>query len=305
MRDLLAASLVALPLYLAGHDVARFTLPLVAPAQAAFEAMAATERAFVRAASDKGIVRSFIEFFAPDAIAFAGDAITSAQAELAAELSRVEAREASGAPLPPPMHWEPRVGDIAASGDLGWLTGPVQRTAPDGRVRHSCYFSIWRRQPDGTFRVFIDFGTEMPSAAPFELGLRRLAHTSRHGGRTRGDAAASSLAAADRALDEHVRTGPPADAYAAHLAVFARLHRQQMLPLVGRDAVLGWLADQPAFAASEHRGAGASAAGDLGYTYGTYATTGDAQEHGWYLRAWTREASGAWKIAADITQPRR
>ena len=305
MRDLLTAALVAVPLNLAGEHVARLTQPLVAPAQAAFETMAETERAFVRAAADKGIVRSFIEFFAPDAIAFADAAVVSAQAGLAAELERVKAHEASGAPPPPPMHWEPRVGDIAASGDLGWLTGPVQRTAPDGRARHSCYFSIWRRQPNGTFRVFIDFGTETPSAAPFEPGLRRLAPANRYIGRARGAAAAVSLAAADRALDEHTRAGPPADAYAAHLAVSARLHRQQMLPLVGRDAVLAWLADQPAFSASEHRGAGASAAGDLGYTYGTYTTAGETKEHGWYLRAWTREASGAWKLVADITQPER
>ena len=52
--------------------------------------------------------------------------------------------------------WEPRYGDIASSGDLGYLTGPVRRIVPgqnNGQPFHSLYASIWKRQPDGSFKA--------------------------------------------------------------------------------------------------------------------------------------------------------
>ena len=63
---------------------------------------------------------------------------------------------------PPPgftgIQWKPEFGSVARSGDLGFTTGPVTRrgeaqpnAAPGGR-----YFTIWRRQPDGTWKYVID-----------------------------------------------------------------------------------------------------------------------------------------------------
>ncbi len=302
MRDLLAALLVAVPIYLAAQRAPVLAAPPVA-AQAAFEAMADAERAFVRAAAEKGVLAAFIAYFADDAIAFEKDAVVRAQAGLRRQLEQARSREVQGVSPPPPMQWEPRAGDIAASGDLGWLTGPVTRAGRDGQTVHSCYFSVWRPQADGTYRVLIDTGIRTPSAVPFAPGLTRAAHESRYAGAEGGDAAAASLAEADRALVRRTTTHALGDAYGPLLAPVSRLHRDLQLPVTGRAAILQRLAPQPALAASGHRGSGASAAGDLGYTYGTYTTAGATPEHGWYLRVWTREASGAWKVVADITQP--
>ena len=74
------------------------------------------------------------------------------------------------------MIWEPRFGDVAASGELGYLTGPVRniRTSRDnGRPRHSNYASIWKRQRDGTFKVVLDVGVNTPGPVPFAAGFTR------------------------------------------------------------------------------------------------------------------------------------
>ena len=58
--------------------------------------------------------------------------------------------------------WEPDYADIAQSGELGWTTGTFvsEGPAPDGGVARTQgrYVSIWRRQPDGSWRVVMDLG---------------------------------------------------------------------------------------------------------------------------------------------------
>ena len=66
------------------------------------------------------------------------------------------------------LRWEPLRADIARSGDLGWTTGQftVDATGPDGTTNRTqgLYVSIWRRQPDGTWKVVMDLGN--PTTTP-------------------------------------------------------------------------------------------------------------------------------------------
>lgn len=65
------------------------------------------------------------------------------------------------------LSWEPRRADIAASGDLGWTTGDyVSRgMGADGTPRQSQgrYVTIWRKQPDGSWKVVMDLGNPVSS----------------------------------------------------------------------------------------------------------------------------------------------
>src|SRR4051812_29919223 len=73
-----------------------------------------TERAFAHTATIKGLRDSFLDYFAEDSIALV-PAPESAKARL------------RGQPAQPfselEITWEPRLGDAARSGDIGWLTG--------------------------------------------------------------------------------------------------------------------------------------------------------------------------------------
>src|SRR5690349_4583493 len=76
--------------------------------------MAEAERAFSKRASDATPREAFIEFFADESVSF--------QPEPGSARERLRKQ-----PAPPPgaiaFQWEPRTGDVAASGDLGYLTG--------------------------------------------------------------------------------------------------------------------------------------------------------------------------------------
>ena len=91
--------------------------------------------------------------------------------------------------------------------------------------------------------------------------------------------------------------------YRGHLAEGARLHRPDVLPLVGQDAIVAWLTGQGAYASGESRFAETARSGDLGYTYGSYAMKAGPAQHGFYVRVWTRGRNGVWRVALDVLQP--
>lgn len=258
--------------------------------------MVEAERAFAARAIVAGWKAAFLEYFAENAIGFDSGNVGLARDQIGAN------------PDPPKDHrliWEPRYGDVAASGELGYLTGPVRSILPsrdNGRPRHSTYVSIWKRERDGSFKVVIDVGVNTPAAVPFPAGFTRAASANRFTGDY--DDTTPPLSAADGVLNSALRTGQAA-AYRGRLAPGARFHRQNTLPIVGERNVTRWLASQPAYAAADSRYAEAARSGDLGYTWGTYAI-GPRQkpaQQGFYVRVWERERNGQWKIALDVLQP--
>ena len=258
--------------------------------------MVDTERAFAARALVVGWKEAFLEFFADDAIGFDEGKLGLAKDQIRAT------------PDPPPnlqLIWEPRYGDVAASGELGYLTGPVRTVLPsrdNGRPRHSSYTSVWKRQRDGSFKVVIDLGTPTPSAVPFAAGFTRASNANRFTGDY--DETTPPLAAADGVLNSALR-GSPVAAYRGRLAPGARFNRPNRLPVTGEANVMRWLASQPSYAAADSRYAEAARSGDLGYTWGSYAI-GPRQKptaHGFYVRIWVRERNGQWKIAMDLLRP--
>lgn len=261
----------------------------------ALDEMVRTEQRFAARALVVGWKQAFLEYFADDAVGFNGEQVAPAK-----ELFRKQ-------PDPPrdrKLIWEPRYGDIAASGDLGYLTGPVRRIVPgqnNGQPFHSLYASVWKRQPDGSFKVVMDVGVPTPRPVMFPEGFTHERRTDVYAGKATPEAATRSLRDTDAALTNAARAGQ-ADAYRGHLAEGTRFHRAELMPVVGERAVLAWLSGQPAYASGESRFAETSMAGDLGYTYGAYALKGDQSAHGFYVRVWTRGRDGVWRVALDVLQ---
>jgi ketosteroid isomerase-like protein len=261
--------------------------------------MVNAERAFAQRATVAGWKQAFIEYFADDAIGFDGDKTAPAKDQV---------RQAPDPPKDLQLLWEPRYGDAAASGELGWLTGPSTTINParnNGAPRYGNYASVWKRQPDGSYKVLIDVGINVPMAASFAPGFTRAPAADRYRGNDSVMAATAALRGADRTLNEAAQLSQ-AEAFNGRVAPGARFHRNGVMPVTGDREVADWLKTQPAWAASSTRGVDVAESRDLGYTYGTYATSpqGAAEaEKGFYTRVWTRGANGAWKVVLDVLQP--
>jgi ketosteroid isomerase-like protein len=262
---------------------------------AALQSMADTERAFAEACTQKGIRDSFLEYFADDSIAFNPAPISATK-----RLRDRPSRPFSEAEL----RWEPRTGDVAASGELGWLTGPstfTDHTVANPRPQPGNYLSIWRRQAGGEWRVFIDQGTQPPETVSFAPGFTRFAFPSRYTGGETGARATASLEAADRALNAALGTRGGA-AYADVTTDASRLHRSGFMPSIGRVAIETWMKEHASAMTATTGAAESALSGDLGYSHGRFEVTAPAAKSGAYVRVWQREAGGKWFVVADVTQ---
>ncbi len=269
------------------------TSPQPAPAiPAALAEMADAERAFAAAAREKGIRDAFLEFFADDAMFAPGSG--RARDQLNKQPSQpFSVRE---------LVWEPRTGDVARSGELGWLTGPgtfINHASPDKTPRYTNYLSIWRREPDGRWRVYIDLGTTLKVPAAFAPGFVRFAFARRYEGQADKAGSRASLLAADGALNARIQSAGAAAAFAEVLAPGARVHREGVGALTESAAVRTWLEQHGAGMTATTTTADSAMSGDLGYSYGTYQT-GSGSKPGAYLRVWTREAGGRWLVVVDV-----
>lgn len=261
---------------------------------AELRAMADTELAFAAAARVKGIRDSFLEFFADDAIAFDPKPIKAKDRLLKRPSQPFSAQE---------LTWEPRTGDVAGSAELGWLTGPstfINHAAEDKTPRYGNYLSVWRKQPDGRWRVFIDVGTNVPSSAPFPAGFTRFASGDTYKGKEDKPAATASLLAADRDLNERVAAKGPGAAFADRLHARARLHRNGMLPLIGRDPIVAWFKEKVPTMRATSGAAESAVSGDFGYSYGTFDLPAPKPQTAAYVRLWTRDRSGRWVVIVDV-----
>jgi hypothetical protein len=71
----------------------------------------------------------------------------------------------------PGVQREPRVGDDAASGELGYLVGPHRHDRETGDAAHGVYLGVWKRQRDGRFAQVVQVDTTTPGRPSFPAGF--------------------------------------------------------------------------------------------------------------------------------------
>ena len=256
----------------------------------ALQRMVAWERAFAAATEQIGIRDGFLTFFADDSI----------QIQRGPKVSLVPARDSLAAqalpklPLANRLLWEPYTGHVSADGTLGWLTGGFVslNQVEQLPVRQGAYFSVWKRQANGTWQVWLDEGIGLPQiwqgASPFRVAP---------------DPDEGSTGTANEALADVERSvASDAAAWRARLATGVRVHREGMMPLVGRDAVLAWAEKQGprryALLRTEEAGSG-----DLAITVGALDAGATAKTQGSWVRVWKRDLGGRWRIVFQTETP--
>ena len=284
------AALASIALFPAFGLAAAAALP---PAQ---QELFDAERAFVRVAAEKGFRDSFYEYFADDGIAFNPHPF------------RVRVALAGQPSTPAPMgaDWAPVYGDVAAAGDLGWNTGPLVFAGRDGKPdRHGMFFSVWKRQRDGSFKVVLDIGSDTPAAV---VPIDEPPHSSWRAGLGRPDgvdvaAEKSGLLAAEGAFLSTSTAESLGRAYASRLADDARVHRPGAMPVVGRVALNEWAIAQAASYRGEALVADVARSGELGYTWGSYERIGETPDAGYFARVWKKDERNEWRIVMDTVSP--
>lgn len=263
-------------------------------------AMINTERAFAETSVEQGWRDAFIAFFADEGINFMPHPVKTREA--------LRQRPPQPRPLSATLNWAPLYGDVARAGDLGYSTGPALITDSTGKEppRHSVFFSFWKRQPDGNWRVVVDLGAQLPAAvaplnAPFQRAPQR--QSKAPGVSLNAASGRAELLKIEQDFFARARASGTA-AWQYYLSDDARIYRQQVMPIISKEALRAWVTKQYRAVSGEPMAADVSRSNDLGYAYGRYevqAAGQDKLEKGYYVRAWKRDEQGRWRIVFDVT----
>lgn len=115
------------------------------------------ETDFCAQAAKEGIPAAFLANIAPDGVLLAA----GYEKRGATVVNEQYSENTPGVTL----SWKPQIVDVAASGDLGYTSGPFELHLPgkDGGaplVYTGRYMTVWKRQPDGKWKFVIDGGTQ-------------------------------------------------------------------------------------------------------------------------------------------------
>ncbi len=251
----------------------------------------AAERAFAADAAVRGWAAAFRSAAAADAITLSPDPVNAHE--------QLVQFEGDGETT---LDWRPAYAGIAQSGDFGFTTGPFQFRGRDGIVGH--YFTVWRRQADGSWKWIFDAGTEVRDAGPpvaVDAQIPTLAIA------TRGTGSAERAVEDVQSLEQHIAIGrpEPRSQLIRRLAADVRLNRPGHPAAVGAAAA-ATLAQATALDAIEAPlRIEASAAGDMVFVLGaTSWREGETQRRGYAARIWQHQGR-EWRIVFDEIVPRR
>jgi ketosteroid isomerase-like protein len=263
----------------------------VGQGQSALQEMVKTEQAFSKMAEEKNPRDAFMTFIADDGLLFRPGAVNGKKWMLEHPVPPSDKK--------PLLAWQPAYAGMAASGDMGFTTGPWEAKGDIKDEKPSAYghfMTVWKKQADGSWRFVVDLGISHPQSggpqAHWEPAVASKKETFKP---VDGTGARKSLLDRDQLYT------------VAEFAVYAspdvRLYRANSLPFIGRDAAAAELAKTKGTIMWHPISADVSQAGDLGYTHGTYEVSDDTKkviERGSYVRIW-KNTDGVWRIVMDVT----
>lgn len=122
------------------------------------EVLREADRAFCAETTERGL-GGWLAWFAPDAV------VATPGGELRNGAEEIAAYYGSLAFPPPGFSWAPDGAGLAGSGELGFTVGAWEirppGAKPDAPTSGGRYLTVWRRQPDETFRVVADLGGDV------------------------------------------------------------------------------------------------------------------------------------------------
>lgn len=271
---------------------------IMAHGQSALQDMVKTEQAFSKTAEDKNARDAFMEFIADDGLLFRPGAVNGKKWMLEHPVPPSDKK--------PLLAWQPAFAVMAASGDMGFTTGPWE-AKPDIKDEKPAAFghfvTVWKKQSDGTWKFVVDLGISHPqSGGPQTLWVPVETKTKSPAKPDPTADAMTSLLSRDRKFAAEASTHDLAKVFAGYAAPEVRLYREGSLPFIGRQAAADALSKATGRFKWTPIAVDVSQTGDFGYTHGTYEVSDSDKKvtsHGSYVRIWQLQG-GVWRIVLDV-----
>ncbi len=283
-----------------------FTLAATACAQrqesnAALSALVQAERDFAKASVTHGIQHAFLSYLADSATVFRPHPINA----------KPWYEKLEDAPVT--LNWYPIYADISQAGDLGYTTGPWEMTDKSPQKRppaYGHYFSVWKKQNDGAWKVVVDLGIRQPAPATklsedWNSSGERYSASRRALQESRPVAEREALLRSDHAFAQASETQGHLAAVQEYVNEDARWYRQNNLPIIGKENIGKFSAEHERQMTWKPSHVEVANSADLGYTIGSYELKreGNATEKGYYVRMWKRGEKKNWEVVLEVTSP--
>lgn len=205
------------------------------------------------------------------------------------------------------LAWHPVRAAISADGSLGWSTGPWtwKRDSTQKKVdAFGEYMSVWRRQPDGSYKAVLDCGIGHADPNRDENDVAYSAPVPGTGLGSRPLAARQSLYQADATFARIAASEGVSGAIARYASDDIVVLREGAQRITGRTAAQDSVRRRESLAKLMSNAQYIADSGDLGYTYGSYVTgTLAAPDSAYYVHVWHRGAAATWRLAFQVVMP--
>lgn len=275
------------------------SMAAVVQGQSALQEMVQTEHAFADMAKEKNTRDAFMAFIADDGLLFRPGAVNGKKWMIENPVPPSDKK--------PLLAWRPSFAGMAASGEMGFTTGPWEFKGDSKDEKPSGYghfVTVWKKQADGSWKFVVDLGISHPeSGGPQARWAPADANKKETFKPVDETSVRKALLDRDQAYEVVALKEGLAKAFASHASPEVRLYRANKLPFIGRENAAAELATTKGRVMWHTIAGDVSQAGDLGYTHGTYEISDETKkviERGSYVRIWKKE-NGAWRIVMDVT----
>ena len=259
------------------------------PAQAA-QSLVEAERNFYRTGQKQGTRAAFLAFLADSGIVFRPGPVNGRRTWTEKEENGLD------------LVWEPTFAAVSRSADFGYDTGPAKWRANKKEKEFAGYghfVSIWRKEPDGNWKVYLDCGIEHAKPTGKSETLRTVVPGEPKAGEPEGSARQRAFGDAQRDFVTVAKLDFT-KAFREFSGDEVRLYRDGSPPTVGKDAGAKLLGTEQAGMTMEVIAGNMSSSSDLAYYYGKFTDTrSEGAANGNFLQVWQTNATGAWKLVLD------
>lgn len=257
------------------------------------DALISSERSFAALSAARGTKTAFLAFLDDSSIVFRPHPVNGKKAA-AGQRER-----------PTTLSWDPEFSDVAASGEMGYTTGPwvlTKQGQPDSALAYGYFVSVWGRNSRGEWKVLLDGGIEndkpLPSQAkkgkfPLDAAGGRAERTSHPGN--------LDIQEAELALADSIAVHGTIEGYESVAESGFRLYRNGFFPAEGKDAIHLLLSREDRIPHFEPLYSAVAASKDFGYVYGKYTFGG--QRTGYFVRVWKSTPGQPPRLTLDLFLP--
>jgi ketosteroid isomerase-like protein len=241
----------------------------------ALKKMIETEKTFAQNSLDKGTKNAFLEFLSKDAIVFdKGTAVNGLEYWQKLDFKNLLTLG------------DFQLHNLTAAGSPG----------EDKPLSHGSFFTLWKKQTDGNWKVALDFGVNHPEIPAVAPSIRESYATFKpYELKNTSVLAERMVFMNDFFYWKNAKTS--LNPFEPHLSQDIKLYRNNLLPIVGREAAKNYL-KKTYDKAIVYTGLKAipSQAGDMVCVYGVIS----GKKNGEYVRIWKQESKDVWKIVVEM-----